>query len=153
MNWAPWVSSALVYMRSSHRRKSAACPKFDMVWLHRSPIPVGRRGVISSFKWFLPAIATRRGRGGEVRHSVGMVPSAKKESWTRGGCGTSGSWRWRPGWTRSRTPGSRTRWSRPPPASMRSLDGRQITWFESDTAPAGRRTLNSSVVDPDPEHW
>jgi hypothetical protein len=33
-----------------HRRKSAACPKFDMVWLYGSPIPVGRRGVISSFK-------------------------------------------------------------------------------------------------------
>ncbi len=46
---------------SSHRRKSAACPNFDMIWLHRSPIPVGRRGVISSFKWFLPAFATRRG--------------------------------------------------------------------------------------------
>ncbi len=26
-----------------------------MVWLHRSPIPVGRRGEISSFKLFLPA--------------------------------------------------------------------------------------------------
>jgi hypothetical protein len=27
-----------------------------MVWLHRWPIPVGRRGVISSFKWFLHAL-------------------------------------------------------------------------------------------------
>jgi hypothetical protein len=26
------------------------CPKFDMVWLNRSPFPVGRRGVISSLK-------------------------------------------------------------------------------------------------------
>jgi hypothetical protein len=33
-----------VYRGSLHRRKSAACPKFDMVWLYRSPIPVGRRG-------------------------------------------------------------------------------------------------------------
>ncbi len=33
---------------SSHRRKSAACPKFDMVWQYRSPIPVGRRVEISS---------------------------------------------------------------------------------------------------------
>ncbi len=33
---------------SSHRRKSAAGPKFDMVWQYRSPIPVGRRVVISS---------------------------------------------------------------------------------------------------------
>ncbi len=37
-----------------------------MVWLYRSPIPVRRRGVISSFKWFLPAFATRRERGGRV---------------------------------------------------------------------------------------
>jgi hypothetical protein len=36
-----------VYGGSSQRRKSA-CPKFDMVWLYPSPIPVGRRGVISS---------------------------------------------------------------------------------------------------------
>ena len=43
-----------------HRRKSAACPKFDMVWLNRSPILVMRRGVISSFKLFLPAIPTQR---------------------------------------------------------------------------------------------
>ncbi len=42
-----------VYRGSSHRRKSAACPKLDMVWLNLSPIPVGRRGVISSYKWCL----------------------------------------------------------------------------------------------------
>ncbi len=35
-----------------------------MVWLYRSPIPAGRGGVISSFKWFLPAFVMRRGRGG-----------------------------------------------------------------------------------------
>ncbi len=29
---------------SSHRCKSDACPKSDMVWLYRSPIPVRRRG-------------------------------------------------------------------------------------------------------------
>ncbi len=34
-----------------------------MVWPYRSPIPVGRRGVISSFNWFLPAVATYRGGG------------------------------------------------------------------------------------------
>ncbi len=34
------VSSALSYIgRSSHRRKSAAFPKFDVVWLNISPIP------------------------------------------------------------------------------------------------------------------
>jgi hypothetical protein len=32
-----------------------------MVWLYLSPIPVGRRGVISSFKLFLPAFDARRG--------------------------------------------------------------------------------------------
>jgi hypothetical protein len=44
-----------------------------MVWLYRSPIQVGRRGVISLFKLFLPAFATRRGRGvgGGGRHPVG----------------------------------------------------------------------------------
>jgi hypothetical protein len=42
--------STFVYGGSSHRRKSAACPKFDMVWQYRSSILVGRRGVISSFK-------------------------------------------------------------------------------------------------------
>jgi hypothetical protein len=34
-----------------------------MVWLNLSPIPVGRRGIIFWFKWFLPVFATRRGRG------------------------------------------------------------------------------------------
>ncbi len=34
-----------------------------MVWRNLSPIPVGSRGVISSFKWFFPVVATRRGRG------------------------------------------------------------------------------------------
>ncbi len=37
---------------------------FCMVWLNLSPIPVGRRGVISSFKWFLSVYATCRGGGG-----------------------------------------------------------------------------------------
>jgi hypothetical protein len=37
-----------------------------MVWLYRSIIPMGRRGVISSFKWFLPTFPARRGRGGGV---------------------------------------------------------------------------------------
>jgi hypothetical protein len=48
----------------SHRNKSATCTKFDMVWLYRSPIPVGRRGVISSFKLFLTAFPrVERGEG------------------------------------------------------------------------------------------
>jgi hypothetical protein len=40
---------------SSHRLKSAVCPKFDMVWLNRWPIFQWGGGVISSFKLFLPA--------------------------------------------------------------------------------------------------
>jgi hypothetical protein len=37
-----------------------------MVWQYRSSIPVRRRGVISSFKLFLPAIATCREWGGSA---------------------------------------------------------------------------------------
>ncbi len=70
--WLPELVHTFVYRGSSHRRKSAACPKFDMVWLYLSPIPVGRRWVISSFKWFLPAFATRRG-GEEGRHPVNRI--------------------------------------------------------------------------------
>ncbi len=39
-----------------------------MVWLYRSPIPVGRRGVFDSFKLFLPCRRGLRGRGGGGRH-------------------------------------------------------------------------------------
>ncbi len=60
---APRASSTISSIGNSHRIKSAACPKFDMVWLNRSPIPVGRRGVISSLKFFLPAFAVLIGRG------------------------------------------------------------------------------------------
>ncbi len=55
-----WVSSALSFIEGVH---IGACPKFDTVWQYLSPIPVGRRGVISSFKWFLPAVLTCRGKG------------------------------------------------------------------------------------------
>ncbi len=48
-----------------HRRLSAAWHKFDMAWLNRLLIPVGRRGYIYSFKWFLPAFAALRGGGGQ----------------------------------------------------------------------------------------
>jgi hypothetical protein len=41
-------------------------PKFDMVWLYRSPIPVEGRGVISSFKLFLPAFPRVEERGVRV---------------------------------------------------------------------------------------
>ncbi len=32
-----------------------ACPKFNMVWIYGSPIPMERRGLISSFKLYLPS--------------------------------------------------------------------------------------------------
>jgi hypothetical protein len=51
---------------SSHRRKSAECPKFDMVWIHRSPIPVGRRGVNFLVQMISTCLAARRGRGSGV---------------------------------------------------------------------------------------
>jgi hypothetical protein len=37
------LSKALGGFVSSYRRKSAACLKFDMVWINSSPFPEGRR--------------------------------------------------------------------------------------------------------------
>ncbi len=60
-----------------------------MVWLYRSPIPVGRRG--GNFliqKWFLPACATyAKRKGGEGRHPVlgsWFQSSLKKDTATKG---------------------------------------------------------------------
>jgi hypothetical protein len=36
------------YRRSSHQHKGAARHTIDMVWRYRWPIPVGRKGVIST---------------------------------------------------------------------------------------------------------
>ncbi len=49
--------STFVHRGSSHWRKSGAYPKFYLVWLHRSPIPVERRRLIFTFNWFLPAFS------------------------------------------------------------------------------------------------
>jgi hypothetical protein len=48
--------------------EQACCPKFDMVWVwqYLSPISVGRKGIISSLKWFLPCLLSLRGSGVEV---------------------------------------------------------------------------------------
>jgi hypothetical protein len=62
----------LAYSGSSHRRKGAARHKFDMFSLYRSPISMGRRGIIYTFKRFLPAIAALRRRGGGGQHPVGL---------------------------------------------------------------------------------
>ncbi len=51
-----------------NNKSLAACHKFDMVWLHRSPIPVGSRGVISS--WMISTcLRYVWGGGGSVRLS------------------------------------------------------------------------------------
>jgi hypothetical protein len=55
-----------------------------MVWQYLSPITVGRRGVISSFKWVLPAVSTCRGGG------VGILCSVPPESMMYGGPGFLG---------------------------------------------------------------
>jgi len=47
-----------------------------LFYLFWSPIPVGRRGVISWFKLFLPAFAKRRGRGGSA--PCGYILSYRK---------------------------------------------------------------------------
>ncbi len=41
--------STFAYRGRTLRRKCAAWHNFDMVWLYRSPIPVGSRGVFYSF--------------------------------------------------------------------------------------------------------
>ncbi len=73
----PAKFSTFVYSRSSHRHKSAAPPKFEMVWLYRWPIPVGKRGIISSFKWFLPAFPNCR-KGGRVGTLCVLYTPARK---------------------------------------------------------------------------
>ncbi len=59
--------------RSSHRRKSAACPKFDMVWLDSSPISWWGGGSLI-FCFLLQMISTclpsRYRKEGAGRHPV-----------------------------------------------------------------------------------
>ncbi len=45
---------------SSHRRNGAFSHTIDMVWLYRSPIPVGRRGVFGDY---LPSRRLNKGGG------------------------------------------------------------------------------------------
>jgi hypothetical protein len=63
--------STFVYRGSSHRRKSAACPKFDMVWLYRSPIPSreerpGGGWFRHSNDFYLPSLRVEEGGGGSA---------------------------------------------------------------------------------------
>ncbi len=80
LNWpegplSKFCISTFVYRGNSHRRKSAAFLKFDMVWLCCALIPIGEEGVISSFKWFLSALPRVEEGGG-----CGSAPCA--EHWT-----------------------------------------------------------------------
>ena len=67
-----------VYRGSSHRRKSAACPKFDMVWLHRAPIAAGRRGVISRSNYFYLSSLRLEEVGGRLSPPVGLKQKIHK---------------------------------------------------------------------------
>ncbi len=64
------------YRGSSHRRKGPARYVIEMVWLYRSPIPVGRKGGNLLVQMIFPASAkpkvggTGRGGGGGP-HPVG----------------------------------------------------------------------------------
>ncbi len=61
----PWVSSALSFLGGVHIGARALHVLYIWYGLAKSlAYPSGRRGVISSFKWVLPAFATCRGRGG-----------------------------------------------------------------------------------------
>ncbi len=63
----PDVTSEYDWSRGPHRCNSAAWHTFYMVWLYRSPIPMGRRGCFTSSNYFnLPSLA-ERGRGSKVR--------------------------------------------------------------------------------------
>jgi hypothetical protein len=51
---------------SAHRRKSAACPKFDMIWLNPLPIPAGKEEGNFLVHMISTCLPSRRGRGGGV---------------------------------------------------------------------------------------
>ncbi len=62
------------YRGSSHRCKGAAGHIIDMVWLYRSVIPVGRRGIIFLFKMISTCLrGTKRG---------GFAPSGQNPYWS-----------------------------------------------------------------------
>ncbi len=62
---AHWVSSSLSFIKGVHISARALLDiNLKWIWLYRSHIPVGRRGVFYSVKWYLPAFAALRGGGG-----------------------------------------------------------------------------------------
>ncbi len=58
------------YWRSSHRRKGAARHIIGMVWLYRSPIPVGKGGwyLTSSNYFYLPSQRLEEWEGGSQQN-------------------------------------------------------------------------------------
>jgi hypothetical protein len=73
-----------------HPPKSAARHKFDMAWLHRSPISVGRRGLGGYFTrsnyFYLPSLRIEEGGGvstlwclldKDMRHLMGVREQEK----------------------------------------------------------------------------
>jgi hypothetical protein len=60
-----------------------------MVWLYRSPIPVGRRGVFYSFKLFLPDFAALRPCG-SCTYTTNAIHN-KCFQWYKGPCGHCGT--------------------------------------------------------------
>ncbi len=68
----PEFSSALYLQGEFTSRKSAARPKFDVVWLYRSPIPVGRGGGVN---FLVQMISTCLGRGNGVGCGLNWVQS------------------------------------------------------------------------------
>ncbi len=80
---------------SSHRRKGVARQfTIGTVWLYRSPVPVGIRGVFIKFTWFLPALVTPK-RGGGGRESAPCCVPAVHEA--RGSGGETAAPSWLPG--------------------------------------------------------
>jgi hypothetical protein len=69
------------YRGSSYRRKDAARYKNDMVWLYRSPTPVGRMGDNLLVQMIFPAFAKPKvGGGGEGgQHPVESGPGSSYE--------------------------------------------------------------------------
>ncbi len=60
-------------------RKGAASHIIDMVWLCRSPLPVGRKGVFYLFIRILPALAALRERGEERQYLCYLRGARRKE--------------------------------------------------------------------------
>ncbi len=81
-----------------------------MVWLHRSPKPVEKRGIFYSFKLFRSAFTALRGRGGGGPHPLHRGDQLK--NWEGGG-----------GWCMTKTGVKHTR--RRDPVHILSIRGMQ----------------------------